>query len=114
MGFKIIIIFFLFAFTSCSVSRKTTQLYNIRDVECVSEEMDGTVTLIAYGSGRNKRDAICQAKKNALHQIIFIGTDNENNTCLSRPLVGEVNAKDKYSVFFNEFFKDKGLYRNYV
>lgn len=89
-------------------------LIDVQYIQCIGKELDGGATLISIGSGRNKRDAISQAKKNALHQIIFIGTDSKNNTCLNQPLVGEVNAIEKYADFFNEFFNDKGEFKNYV
>jgi hypothetical protein len=115
MGSKLILLLIISTCSSCSVLRKSSMpLNDVRYIQCVGKELDGSVTLIATGSGRNKRDALSQAKKNALHQVIFIGTDSKNNTCLNRPLVGEVNAIEKYAGFFNEFFKDKGEFMNYV
>jgi hypothetical protein len=115
MGSKYILLLILSTCLSCSILRKSSMpLNDVHYIQCIGKELDGSVTLISTGSGRNKRDAMSQAKKNALHQVIFIGTDSKNNTCLNRPLVGEVNAIEKYAVFFNEFFKDKGEFRNYV
>ena len=34
--------------------------------------------------------------------------------CSRRPLVPEVNAQEKYRLFFNNFFADGGAYLNYV
>jgi hypothetical protein len=106
MGSKYILLLILSTCLSCSILRKSSMpLNDVHYIQCIGKELDGSVTLISTGSGRNKRDAMSQAKKNALHQVIFIGTDSKNNTCLNRPLVGEVNAIEKYAVFFNEFFR---------
>jgi len=64
MDFKVVLIFALFTCASCTVLRKTSiPLNDVIDIQCIGNEMDGSVTLIAFGSGSNKRDAINKAKK---------------------------------------------------
>ena len=41
------------------------------NVECLGVEHDGSQTLRASGSGRNKRDALEQAKKNAVMASMY-------------------------------------------
>ncbi len=77
-------------------------------------ELDGSQTLRVFGKGKNKADAIEQAKKNAVRDILFKGINAGPGECSQRPLINEVNAQEKYAYYFNPFFKDKGSYRNYV
>ena len=76
--------------------------------ECLGVEMDGSVTLRAWGTGRNRIDAVDQAKKIAVRDVLFKGLRKGNPDCNPRPLVPEVNAEMKYEDFFNRFFSDKG------
>lgn len=82
--------------------------------ECMGVELDGSQTLRVFGKGKNKKDAIEQAKKNAVRDVIFKGINAGSSECNKRPLLNEVNALEKYSYYFNPFFKDKGEYASYV
>ena len=82
--------------------------------ECMRVELDGSQTLRAFGKGKNKKEAIEQAKKNAVRDVIFKGINAGSSECNKRPLVNEVNAIEKHSYYFNLFFKDKGEYASYV
>ncbi|HRZ97485.1 MAG TPA: hypothetical protein P5084_08015 [Paludibacter sp.] len=81
--------------------------YNI-EPECLGVEMDGSVTLRVWGTGRNRIDAVDQAKKIAVRDVLFKGIRKGNPDCNPRPLISEVNAEMKYEDFFNKFFSDRG------
>ena len=98
---------------SCS-PKKTVSAFYTFETECLNTEMDGSETLRAWGSGRNKRDALEQAKKNAVRDVLFKGVRNGNGGCSTRPLVTTVNAEEKYERYFNTFFQDGGEYANYI
>lgn len=91
----------------------TTTTYTVPDPIYMNDEADGSITVRAFGQGRNLADARAQAKKNALRTLIFKGISVPGNAYLSRPLVTEVNAQEKYESFFNEFFRDNGTYRKF-
>ncbi|MDP5076044.1 MAG: hypothetical protein NWP82_06130, partial [Flavobacteriales bacterium] len=76
--------------------------------------MDGSQTLESWGSGRNRFDAVEQAKKNAINEVLFKGILNGKPECERKPLVPEVNAREKYASYFNAFFADGGEYLNYI
>lgn len=92
---------------------KTAGNYTYK-TECLGVEGDGTQTLKAWGKGRNRFDAFAQARKNALYDVLFNGIKDGNSECEMRPLVSEVNAREKYEQYFNKFFQDGGEYRKYV
>lgn len=83
-------------------------------IECLGVEADGSQTLRVTGTGRNKKDAIEQAKKDAVMTVIFQGIRGGLQGCDSRPLLNEMDARDKYEEYFNIFFLDGGEYLRYV
>ncbi len=78
--------------------------------ECMPSELDGSITLKVWGTGRNLMDATEQAKKNAVSETLFKGFID----CQVKALVLEVNAEEKYQYFFNAFFKDNGKYLDFI
>lgn len=82
--------------------------------ECMGVELDGSQTLKAYGNGRNRSDAIEQARKNAVRDVLFNGIRGGKAECETRPLVTEVNAQRKHERYFNTFFADDGPYKAFT
>lgn len=80
----------------------------------MNSEGDGSLTLRAHGHGTNRNDAIKQAAKNAVRDVIFKGVNVPGNPELSKPLITAVNAQEKYAAFFNAFFSDGGEYKKFV
>lgn len=95
--------------------RVATSTYYQHPVECLNIELDGSVTLRSYGAGRNRGDALEQARKNAVQAVIFKGVSVAGQSPkMSLPLVLENNGADKYQYFFNNFFKDGGAYKKFI
>jgi len=103
-------------FTSCKTPTHISSDYAFANfqTECLGVELDGSQTLRVFGKGKNKADAIEQAKKNAIRDVLFKGISAGSGECSLRPLINEVNAQEKYSSFFNQFFKDNGRYLAFV
>ena len=102
-------------FISCSNNpqKKIAGNYTLK-TECLGVELDGSQTLKTWGNGRYRKDAVDQAKKNAVRDVLFNGIYEGKQDCEKRPLVLEVNAQQKYETYFNTFFADGGEYKNYV
>lgn len=83
-------------------------------IECLGVDPDGSQTLRTWGKGKNKTDAIEQAKRNAIEAVIFKGITAGTGDCNKRPLVNEVNAREKYEDYFNAFFAKNGAFNKYV
>ncbi len=105
----------LLTLISCPVGvmAQANASYSSIQVECLGVEMDGSQTLRVLGVGRNKTDAVEQAKKNAVAVVLFVGVRGGEG-CDQRPLLPEVNARQKYEEYFDRFFVDKGEYRKFV
>lgn len=75
---------------------------------------DGSIVVRAWGFGATTEDARNQAQKQALRDIIFKGVNVNGNAMLSKPLVTELNAEQKYQAFFNAFFAENGDWTRFV
>jgi hypothetical protein len=98
---------------ACSPQRQIAGNYT-HNCECISTEGDGSFTILAWGEGRNRSDAVEQAKKNAVRDVLFKGIIDGKGGCDKRPLISEVNAEEKYEDYFVKFFADNGPYTKYV
>lgn len=98
---------------SCANAQQKA-VYSRTSIRCLGVELDGSQTLRVQGYGRNRSDAKEQAKKNAVWAVIFDGIRDGVQGCNTRPLVTEVNAKERYEDYFNIFFADDGEYQKYV
>jgi hypothetical protein len=82
--------------------------------ECMGVEMDGSQTVKCWGSGKNRADAVEQARKNAVRDVLFKGITEGKQECNVKPIITEVNAQEKYEAYFNKFFTDDGAYKEFV
>ena len=98
---------------SCSPQYHTATNYNI-ETECMGVELDGSQTVKAWGKGKDRDDAVEQARKNAVRDVIFKGISKGNNECNFKPLIVEVQAAEKYEDYFFKFFADGGKYAEFV
>ena len=108
----IICMLVLVSISSCRISKKAA--YFDFETTCLNTEGDGSLTLRVWGEGRNAFDAAEQAKKNAVYDVLFKGITKGLQGYQSRPLVPEVNARQKYMDYFDNFFKDGGAYIEFV
>jgi len=58
--------------------------------------------------------AIEQAKKNAVHGIVFKGIPGTGRVSSQKALVQDSNLDQEKENYFNEFFKDGGKYQKFV
>lgn len=87
--------------------------YTTPETVVTDTEHDGTVTLRVWGKGSTVADAIEQAKKNAVYDVIFNNIRGAGSA-KSLALVNEVNARERYANYFDPFFADGGEYRKFV
>ena len=111
---KTVFTYLLLMLASISFSQKKTAGYYTYKTECLGVELDGSQTLKAWGNGRNRADAVEQAKKNAVRDVIFKGIIEGKQDCNQKPIVFEINAQEKYEDYFNAFFADGGEYKNFI
>jgi hypothetical protein len=111
-----VIVFFLVGFVTSNVFAQKNKrgAHYSYEVSCLGSEMDGSVTVESYGTGRHYVDATEQAKKNALQAVIFKGIKIGIGGCNNSPIIFSANAARKYEDYFADFFKDGGSYLDFV
>lgn len=82
--------------------------------QCLGVDPNGDQTLRTWGNGINKAKAIEQAKRNAVSDVLFKGITDGSPECNKRPIINEVNARERYEKYFQAFFRDGGAYNKYV
>ena len=117
LGF--IVILFLVASILVSGQNKKQQkmagyLIGNYEVECMGTGMDGTQLIKVWGFGNKPDKAIYQAKKNAVHAIMFKGIQGGKPGCMSRPLITSPSAERMHQEYFNSFFSNGGRYLQFV
>ncbi len=101
--------------SSCSAQRgKNQAAFYDYEVECMGTGRDGTQLIKVWGYGRNANKAIDQAKKNAVHAVIFRGIAAGKPGCMQRPLSTRPGTEEKHRAYFDIFFRDGGRYLNFV
>ena len=106
---------FLCMNSSCSAQRKKNPAaFYDYEVECMGTGRDGTQLIKVWGYGKNANKAIDQAKKNAVHAVIFRGIAAGKPGCMQRPLATRPGTEQQHRAYFEAFFKDGGKYLNYV
>lgn len=102
--------------TSCGSKKPaiTTAAYHSYETECMGKDMDGKQTLKVWAAGKSRADALKQARKKAVYDIVFTGITAGSGECNSYPVVDEANARQKYQDYFDKFFADNGPWRKFV
>lgn len=113
MKIRIALLALLVSIPAMQAQKKLAGNYGYK-TECMGVEGDGSATVKAWGNGRNRSDAVEQAKKNAVRDVIFTGLLEGKQDCKQKPLIFEVNAEEKYEDYFNKFFADGGEFKNYI
>lgn len=98
---------------SCKPAETTSGYYNYK-TECLGVEAGGTRVVRAWGKGLDKKEAQQNAYKNAISEILFEGIQNGRQECGMRPVIIELDARNKYDDYFNAFFSRRGEYMDFV
>ena len=98
---------------SCKPQKQISGYYSF-ETECMGVELDGSETLKAWGKGNSKKDAVEQAKKNAVRDVLFKGIRKGSSGCSLKPLIVNVSTKEEYEQYFALFFADGGSYTSFI
>lgn len=84
------------------------------EVECMGTGLDGTQLIKVWAFGNKPDAAVYQARKNAVHAVIFKGIRLGKPGCMQSPLVTKAGAEVQHADFFRNFFSDGGSYLRFV
>ncbi len=102
----------IFALTLTACGPTKSIAYMDYKTQYIGSEMDGSVTVRSFGRGRTAIDSYNQAQKQAIYDILFVGLTKKDGSII-KPLLLEINSKEKYETYFDSFFKDNGIYKNF-
>ena len=113
----LVLFFSFFAVSAFAIKRKDdkkTAQWKY-EVECMGTGAQGTYLIKVWSYSKKPHLAIEQAKKNAVHGIVFKGFVGGQNGCHSqKPLVKDVSATETHKGFFKDFFKNGGDYMKFI
>lgn len=85
------------------------------EIECVGTGTDGHSLIKVWSYSKRPDVAAEQAKKNAIHGIIFKGVPAGERGCVSQPpLARSSNLEQEKEAFFNDFFREGGKYQKFA
>jgi len=84
------------------------------EIEAVRTGVTGTYLLKVWSYSKSPDVAIDQAKKNAVHGVVFRGFAGKSGVEGKPPLVSSPDLEIEKADFFNPFFDDGGKYMKFV
>ena len=84
------------------------------EIEVVQTGTQGSYLVKVWSYSKNPNVAIEQAKKNAVHGIIFQGFAGKSTVAGQKPLTNNVNLEIEREDYFTAFFADGGKYMKFV
>jgi hypothetical protein len=98
---------------SCHSQKNIAGNYTYK-TECAGDADNGQFLLKAWGKGLYKKEAIEDARKNALKDVLFLGVFTGDAACARNAMLKEVNAMEKHKSFFENFFSRNGDYKDFI
>ncbi len=84
------------------------------EIEAVGTGTQGTYQIKVWSYSKKPETAIEQAKKNAVHGIIFKGFPDKDREKGQKALAQSPNLEQEKEDFFQDFFQDGGKYQKFV
>lgn len=84
------------------------------ELECVNIGAPGSYLVKVWSYSKKPKVAMEQAKKNAVHGVIFKGFVGAGAGCTQKPLTNNTALEQEYEIFFRDFFTDGGKYMKFV
>ena len=84
------------------------------EIQCAGVGQDGTYLVKVWSYSKRGEVAIEQAKKNAVHGVIFKGFLGLEGCSSQKAIATDPNIETEKKEFFETFFEDGGKYMKYV
>lgn len=92
-----------------------SQAYYDYDSKLIAAHGDGSYTIRAWGRSRNATMSYDAAQKQALEDVLFKGVRAQSSNLTDlKPLIMEVNGRERYEEYFNAFFSDEKNWKPFV
>ena len=107
---KIILLFFGLIILSLPTYDQKQFAYQ---VECISVENNGSVTIKIWNTKKGKRYSQQQARKDAVHSILYSGVPGNNGCVAQKPLLSTPKSIEAFKKIENDFFSKNGEWSKY-
>lgn len=92
---------------------KVVSGYYSYETECIKKDPGGEMLVRAWGKGLNQKEAVLDARKKAVDDLLFKGIRGKDD-CSINPLISNPNAREDIERKLFRFYKDKGKFRKFV
>lgn len=84
------------------------------EIECAGVGSQGTYLIKSWSYSKKPNVALEQAKKNAVHGVVFKGFAGKQGVPGQKALASNPNIEQEKAEFFKDFFADNSKYMKYV
>jgi len=84
------------------------------EIEAAGVGTQGSYLIKVWSYSKNPKVALEQAKKNAVHGVVFKGFTGKPGVPGQKALASSPNIEQEKQEFFDDFFADNGKYMKYV
>lgn len=86
------------------------------EMQCAGVSGEGSYLVKVFTYSKRPNFPFEQAKKNAIHGILFKGVpgDRAKKCAEIRPMISNLNAEVEHEAYFKEFFENGGKYMKFV
>ncbi|MDX2190805.1 MAG: hypothetical protein SFY32_13165 [Bacteroidota bacterium] len=110
---KSIIVALFIAFAAQAQVKNNLEYYRY-ELECVGTGVDGTYLIKVWNYSKRSKVAIKEAKRNAVHGVIFKGFGAGENCQSQKPLASSPGIEEQSKDYFTDFFSDNGKYQKFI
>jgi len=108
---KFILLFFSLIMLSLPTYAQKQFAYQ---VECISVEISGSVTIKIWNTKKGKKYSQLQARKDAVHAILFSGVPSSNGCITKKPILSSPESIEAFKKIENDFFSKNGEWSKYT
>ncbi len=103
---------FCLTFLTFGCTKKVTpNAFYDYEVQSMGTGAQGTSLLKSWGQGNTQKQAIEEAKKNAIRALLFKGVPNSPDM---RPIINQPGAEQQNRQYFETFFAKGGTYLRFI
>jgi hypothetical protein len=83
-------------------------------VECISVENSGSVSVKIWNTKKGKKYSQLQARKDAVHAILFSGVPGNNGCITQKPILSTPESIEAFKKIENDFFSKNGEWSKFT
>ncbi len=103
------------AISGCSSKKEvSTSAYQPQPTQSVGYNADGTRTLVVTERGRDRKEAVENARRKAVYEVTFYGVQGTTANTSAYPIIDSPTVREQHPKYFDKFFGNGGRYEKYA